>query len=118
MRKDTLDFIKEKVKRYSKLLNLDLQGWKITVECDCIEAIRDDLMTMTIDYNSNTKVSILNVTSEATLQQFKSIEEVVIHELLHLKFWYVDIEKEDALKSVLLENTINELALILSGEHR
>ena len=111
-------FIKDKVKIYSKLLNLDLQGWKITVKCDCIEAIRGDLLAVNIDMNPNTKVAVLKLLEEETMVQYKSLEEVVLHELLHIKFWFVDWEKEDALKSVLLENAINEIALILSGEHR
>ena len=118
MDQDTLKFIRSKVEHHSKLLNLDAQGWKISVECDCIEAISNDKLSMSIKFNPNTKVAVLNLKQEETMVQSESLEEGVIHELLHLKFWFVQWEDEDVIKNVLLENAINEIAAILTHNYK
>ena len=113
----TLKHIEECITVYKKKLNLVKEGWKITLSCnEDIDNVKETDIHMTASYNPSTKVADIEVyTDKEAMTQLKNLDEMVIHELLHLKFWFMDINDEP-LNCILVEQLINEFAPLICNE--
>jgi len=110
---ETVEQFKKCVVKYTEKLKLDAYGWKVTVICDDYELINESQLGVQVCYNANTKVAEIKLyTKEGIMVQLNTIDEIVIHELLHLKLWYVD-EYDDNVTQILNEQFINDLAPML-----